>query len=234
MALTETVSDQKVKRTNIQDSTTRSWDALDKTTKGDAGSATLRDGEEKSSSNLTITSGEIVTNSDKPRITFAESDAWKLETAFATAMRAANVNFIDRSTIIRTTHVQQGKDVTSDTRTLEIMALLGKADMFMEVLMAKDNTAPLGWGFRVSLKDINSGIQFASFYSQAVPDLGPAPKPYFSATDKGFEKVTPQVVGTVEDIGRALARDTMRDLQNALPPKSTQAQGKVQSSKNKQ
>jgi hypothetical protein len=228
MSLSEDVVDHKVSRTSVQGGTTRSSNSLEKKTAGEAGSATLRDGDEKSTTNTTTTSGEMVTNKDKRNAPLAESDAWKLETAFATAMRTANVHFIDRSTIIRMTHAQQGKDATSDSHTIEAKALLGRADMFMEVLMAKDNEAPLGWGFRVSLTDINTGTQLASFYSTAVPNLGPAPKPYFVATNKGFEKVTPQQVSaTVEDIGHALARDAMLDLQGSLPAKQARATGKV-------
>lgn len=225
--LNEDVVDHKVSRTNVQGGTTRNWNSMDKTTAGEAGSATLRDGDEKRTTNTTTTSGDMVTNKDKRKAPLAESDAWKLETAFATTMRTANVRFIDRSTIIRMTHAQQGKNATSDSHTIEAKALLGKADMFMEVLMARDNEAPLGWGFRVSLKDVNSGTQLASFYSKAEPDLGPAPEPYFVATNKGFEKVTTQVNATVEDIGRALARDVMRDLQGTLPAKQARASGKA-------
>lgn len=218
MTLNEDMVDQKISRTRVQGGTTFSSSSLEKTTAGEAGSATLQDSDERSTTDTITTSGDVViNNNNKRKAALAESDAWKLETAFATTMRTANVRFIDRSTIIRTTHVQQGRDATSDSHTIEAKALLGKADMFMEVLMARDNEAPLGWGFRVSLKDVNSGTQLAAFYSTAVPDLGPAPEPYFVATNKGFEKVTPQISATVEDIGRALALDTMRDLQDAFP-----------------
>lgn len=215
----EDFTDEKVSRTNIQRSSDHSNSSLEKTTAGDAGSATLRDGDERRTSNVTITSGDVVTNKDKRRSPLAESDAWKLETAFATTMRTANVRFIDRNTIIRMTHARQGKNATDDSRAIESKALIGKADLFMEVLMARDSEAPLGWGFRVTLKDVNSGSQLAAFYSSAYPDLGPAPEPYFVATNKGFEKVTPQMSATVEDIGRALALDTMRDLRQAFPAK---------------
>ncbi len=228
LTLNEDVADQKVSRTSVQTDTTRSSSFMEETTAGEVGSATLRDSDESSATDTTITSGDLITNNNnKRKAALAESDAWKLEAAFATAMRTANVRFIDRSTIIRMTHVQQGKNATSDTHTIEAKALLGKADMFMEVLMTRDNEAPLGWGFRVSLKDVNSGAQLADFYSTAEPDLGPAPEPYFVATNKGFEKVTPQMSATVEDIGRALARDAMRDLQVALPAKQARVSSKT-------
>lgn len=217
MALSEDVSDNKVSRTSLQGGSTRNWNGIDKITSGEAESATLRDGEEKRANKMTMTSEDLITNKDKRKASLAESDAWKLETAFAGALHTANMRFTDRSTIMRMAHVQQGKDATSDMHTIEATALQGKADMFMEVLITKDSKAPLGWGFLVSLKDVKSGTQLVTFYSAAVPHYGAAPEPYFVATNKGFQKVTPPVVNaTVADVGRALARDTMRELQNAL------------------
>lgn len=153
---------------------------------------------------LTERKDRIVTNARR-HSGLNERDMWKAETTFTNTMREAGVRFIDRNMILRTTAFTEN---ISDTRATETKALLGKADLLMEVLMTKDLDAPLGWGFRMNLRDIKTGEDRTALYTDALPNV-PSPKVTFRATNTGFDKVVEQPHTSVQDIGMALATEIM-------------------------
>ena len=214
VALTDQLADDRVQSTRVQRSTTGSSSSIDQTTTGDAGSARLREGDDKRVSDMTIDRTTRTTNNANRGSPLQERDAFRLENAFMKSMRDGGVQFIDRAAIMRTTAANAGGG--GDSRTIETQALMGKAELMLEVLLTRDQEALLGWGFRGMLRDIDSGRMLASFYSRAMPVLAPVPAQY-RATDRGFTRVEMKHVVTLEDVGRTLALDTMSELKDAFP-----------------
>lgn len=208
--LIDSVEDQHIKVETISGDIKESSNSLEKSTSGKEGNATLKDGESQMGFNTRKTeTTEHLTTDNKRSTTLSEKDMWKSETAFTSLMRKSGVRFIDRNAILRTTAL---KESTKNLPELETKAVLAKADLLMEVLIAKDPDAPLGWGFKVSVKNLNSGEEVTSLYTEAYPIQRTTTQTKFKASDKGFEKVTYTGKSTVKDIGEALAVDVMSEL----------------------
>lgn len=205
--LVDSLKDKYIKTERVSGNDTATINRMEKSTTGPESTAKLIDGEEKSSFNITKTetTDQLSVNA-KRNINLNERDLWKTETTFTSTMRKAGVRFIDRSAMLRTTAL---KESTENTRELETKALLGKADLLMEILMTKDPDASLGWGFKVSVRDLKSGEEKTSLYTPAHPINNSPVQTEYKATDKGFEKFTYSKQATVNDIGVALAIDVM-------------------------
>ena len=216
--LTDQLADDRVSSTRISGQSNRSTSSFEKTTTGPAGNARLTESDDKRTSEVAITNDTRTGHGGKRTTSLAESDRWQLESAFAGAMREGGVQFIDRSFIMRALAAKSGGG--GDRQTVEMQALQGKADMLLEVLMTRDARTPLGWAFKVALKDVESGANLGGLYSTAVPRKPPMPASY-RATEKGFERVNHQPIVTVQDIGRTLAVETMADLAGSMPARAS-------------
>ena len=215
MELSDQLAEQRFESTRIAGQANTSRNSSDRKTSDAAGISRLTGSDAKSSHELTITSGTKTVEPAKRKTTLAEGDRWQIETAFTRALRDAGVVFVDRSVIMRTTAAQGGGG--GDRQTVEMQSLQGKADMLLEVLMTPDSSSPVGWGFKLSLKDIASGAGVAALYSRAAPQAAPG-APEYSATDRGFQRVEQKPVVTVQDVGRTLAVDMMTDFSGAMTP----------------
>ena len=141
-----------------------------------------------------------------------EADAWRIESGFIARMSQAGVQFVDRATMLRLTQAKEGE--SGNVRLVEAKALAAMADLLLEVLSTRDAQAPGGYGFRVTLRDLKTGQQRAAFYSQAVPEV-PAPERRYVAGPSGFVPA-PQPAVTIDEVGGALALDTMREFVGRL------------------
>ena len=178
-----------------------SSDAVGSTSKGEVSA--------KETFSMSVSSGTTKVEQHHRQTTLSERDMWQLETEFTKRLLDAGVSMIDRSAIIRVT-AASGTD-HSNLKKLETSSLIGKADLLLEVLMTKDPEAPIGWGFRGSLKQIKSGKIMGSFYLKGMPNIAAQPAKYM-ATDKGFDRVEETLRISVPRIGHTLAIDTMREL----------------------
>ena len=214
--LSDSLKDRHIKTHRISGETNESVNSLEKTTNGTADTAKLIDGDDKSKFNVTTTdSTEQITTNNKRSTSVSERDMWQAQTAFMNTMRKAGVKFIDRNSILRTTAL---KESTENLPEIETKALMGKANLLMEVLMTSDKDAPLGWGFKVSVRDLKTGEEKTSLYSQAHPILAVPSQSSYVATDKGYEKIAYQQQATVNDVGVALAIDVMNEMKSDLSP----------------
>lgn len=215
--LTDQIAEGTVSSSRLRGGDTRTVNRLEQSTSGEAGSSRLVDGDDRRSVDLTVSRTSRATDSAKRGLPFAERDAWLLETAFTKTMIDGGADLIDRNLMMRiTAAATEGKD--RDTRTVESKALVGKADLLLEVLITPDTDSPLGWGFRCSLREIATGRLRGSFYTKAIPEL-PKPPPRFVATNRGFEPLQEKPVITVDVVGHKLALDAMDQLKGMLPPK---------------
>ncbi len=207
--LVDSVEDRMVRTDRLQGgASSRGTDTV-QSTAGLAGSATTRESGSGTNIDLVRTqSTERVSDNVRRSTSLAERDLWLAETGFTATMRSAGVRLIDRNTIIRTTAARDG--VGNNVRTIETKALQGKADLLMEVLLTPDPKAPLGWGFRVNLKHIDTGEIRMSMYAEAQPaDLPPPRVSYRASPQGGYDRVveTPRI--GVDEIGRALGEQAM-------------------------
>jgi hypothetical protein len=111
---------------------------------------------------------------DPKRPGLAELPTWDFEAAFANAYLDAGAKLVDRATILRTIGGgQQNTNARPDVQAIEAAALLGKADLLMEVLLTGDPAAKTGWAFRVSAKDIQTGELVMTMVTRATgPETG--------------------------------------------------------------
>lgn len=215
IAFNDQLSDQTVTSTRTQGVENRTFSTLDKTTSGDAGAARLREGDDQRTVDKTVSTASRVTNRSVRSTNFSERDTFLLETAFTKTMQEGGVQFIDRAAIMRTTSAAAGGG--GDARTIETKALLGKAELMLEILLTPDPEASAGWGFQGALKEIESGRMLGSFYSKGSPRVAALPAQY-RATDKGFQRVTQQQTITIDVVGRTLALDAMAELTSVFTP----------------
>jgi hypothetical protein len=140
------------------------------------------------------------------RDSMAESADWKVENAFNRAFIGNGARFVDRSVAMRVT--AHGRKLGSDPNVQEIetSALIGKADLMMEVLQTPDPDSPVGYSFRAQVKDVRSGRILASAVNNG-DNIAHGPGPMV-ATSHGFVRSAPAAV-TLEDVGEALATDVM-------------------------
>lgn len=209
-----TVIDKHVTR----ESGTSSANSLDKTSQGAAESAVLKDAGESFDRSKTVTATKTFEAERARAVALAERHSAMLQRNFAAEMNRGGVQFIDRALAMRSTAAAQHRG-GGDPRLIEADALLGRADMLLEILMIADKDAPAAHGFDVRVKDLKRGTEVASVYSRAVP---PAPRQGpggWVAGSNGYEfKTAPAPAAQVgpDQIGAALARDVMFVLGSAL------------------
>jgi hypothetical protein len=186
---------------------------VDSTT-GPVGSGSTQDKKESGSFSLTVTESKVTDAVATRKTTLSERDLWQVETEFVGRLLDAGVIVLDRSALVRTTAVKG--EGSANSQALEINALLGKADLLLEMLLTRDPEAPLGWGFRSNLKEIKTGRVLGTAYLTAMPRIRTA-APTYRARPGGFDLVQPPPAQiTVQAIGRTLAADSMRDLVGRL------------------
>jgi len=148
----------------------------------------------------------------------AERDLFQVETEFTRGLLDAGVRLIDRATILRLAAAHKQKPADLDRQQLEMQALLGHAEVFLEVLLSPDDSAPLGIGFRTDLKTVQGGQLLGSAYLTAMPELPPRGRGEYVARPGGYELVpAPPPRITVQAIGHTLALQTMQEMARRLP-----------------
>lgn len=135
---------------------------------------------------------------------------FRVESAFAGTMLKGGARLIDRNTIIRLLGLQQGGSARNK-QSLEMRALLDKAEYFVEVLQTDDPQSPIGAALQVTVTEVRTGRILAS----VAPDQKSrqAPQTRFVAGAYGFEKqeITPEAMNA-QQIGKDLAMQTMEAL----------------------
>ena len=138
-----------------------------------------------------------------------------LDSAFRARLLAAQVRLIDRASTIRFMEAQHDRTGV-DPKLIEADAVLGKADILLQVLLEPDEASPLRTGFKVSAIRVKDGAEIASLYTLALPDL-PVMPGHYVATDSGFQWQQPRPpVPDAAEIGTALANSVMRELTPVL------------------
>ncbi|ATE64513.1 hypothetical protein [Rhizorhabdus dicambivorans] len=156
-----------------------------------------------------LRSGRAAATADGARATgLPERADWRAAQGFNRALLAGGARLIDRTLIMRSTALQKGVD-RGDTQAVEMSALMGKADLLVEVLQTPDPGAPSGYTFRVDVKDIRSGTLLATVVTQGVPPSGGPGR--FVAGPNGYERERP-LPPTIDQVGARVASEIMQAL----------------------
>jgi hypothetical protein len=182
--------------------------SLDKQTAGEAGEANLKEFDGKDAHTVDHVAGVRPINAAKHAALLNSVTAVQLESAFRRTLQRAQVQLLGRDFSLRMTQAEKDRrDV--DPKLIESDAIVARAGWLLEVLTIPDASGPLGVGFKVTLTDVKSGSELASFFSVARPVLPPVVG-YYAATDHGFEWRQPRQMVTADQVGAALAIEVMR------------------------
>jgi hypothetical protein len=154
-------------------------------------------------------SGRTATTADGARDGgLPERADWRAAQGFNRTMLSGGARLIDRTLIMRSTAL--GKNVDrNDAQSVEMSALVGKAELLVEVLQTPDESAPSGFTFRVDVKDIRSGTLLATVVTQGSPP--PAGPGRWVAGANGYERQRP-LPPSVDQIGARVAAEVMQAL----------------------
>jgi hypothetical protein len=190
---------------------------LEERTAGDAGDSTFRERNGSFSESRLRRQGIERATRPQRETRFSERDAALLLNAFSGEFARGGLQFVDRDLAIRATAASRHRD-GGDPQLIETDAITGFADLLMEVLLVPDPEAPLAYGFDVRLKNLRTGQQVLSVYSQGRPGASPA-QGRWEATSNGFEYRVPEAAApSVQEIGSALAHDVMTVLETRRIP----------------
>jgi hypothetical protein len=204
----------ETERKKVLTETTESADRYSETettdvTNSDSGQNKLRE-LEGFKKNVTVKKTSEEAQDDNQREGLSEKTEFLLRKAVMDKLAAAGVRFIDRAMMIRTTALHQGY---IEAQTAETHGLLNQADWLMEVLLVPDGDAPLGYGFRVALKNPRTSSVLSEFYTSALPVIRQQRR--FVARHGGFEREPPRQA-TLYDVADALSRDILREFEQSL------------------
>lgn len=204
----------KVQRRKVLTETTESADRYSETettdiTNSASGQNQLRemDGFKK---NLTVKKTVEDLEDDNQRQGLNEKTEFLLRRAVQDKLEAGGVRFVDRAMMVRTTALHAGRQ---EAQAAETHGVLTQADWVMEVLLVPDGDAPLGFGFRVALKEPKNSRVLSEFYTTARPVIHQQRR--FVATHGGFEREPPRKA-TLNDVADALANEILHEFQQSL------------------
>lgn len=158
----------------------------------------------------------------------SERDLAQIDSAFRNELLAASVRILDRATTIRFMEAQHDRTGV-DPKLIEADAVLGKADILLQVLLVPDADSPLDTGFNVSALRVKTGAEIASLYTRALPNLSAAPGHYV-ATESGFLwEQPPAPTPDAGEIGIKLADEAMEKLGPMLITREQARTGRAES-----
>jgi hypothetical protein len=131
------------------------------------------------------------------RDALGERLAWQVEAAFSQPLLAKGVKLIDRATILRLVALRSGKQgdpsAVMAVKEIEMSALVGQADYYVELLVSQATDSPLGYDLKAAVKQVSTGRIVANLttatWTFTPPPAQPPPTRKAVATDKGYQYV---------------------------------------------
>jgi hypothetical protein len=144
-----------------------------------------------------------------------ESWKWRFEQGFLDPLIDARARVVDRATIMRLEAAASGRQGSAynpmAVKKVEMDALLGKADLFVEILVQRDPQSDVGYVFKATAKEVKTGFVLANVTSLDW-DYRPVQKKII-ATDRGYEITSepldaqlPGIDVVADDLSLALMR----------------------------
>ena len=143
---------------------------------------------------------------------------WQFEESFLREFLEANTILVDRATILRLVAADSGKQGDPhnllSVKTVEMKALQEKADMFMELLVRRNPTAPIGYEFRATAKEVATGriLAIVSSLRWKQSELDELVGKKFKATSSGYVAVGDRGFPKLDRAASLLALDMMSSL----------------------
>jgi len=161
--------------------------------------------------------------SDRRRTSPEENWMWGFEEGFLGPFLEIGAKIVDRATIIRLTAADSGQQGSAynpiAVKKVEMDSLKGKADLFIEILIRRMPGSKLGYVFKASAKEVNTGIIRANVTTRGwkySDDESTEEK--VAATDTGYHFVegeAEQKMPEVDIVAGDLSLALMRSLSNS-------------------
>ena len=150
---------------------------------------------------------------EEARDNTGETYHWEFESGFMQPFLSAGVNLVDRATILRlmSKTADQGADGLIETKKNEMNALLSYADVFIELLITRQPSAPTGYEFRAIAKEIKTGRVVGMATSLNWDSAKERPKKVIT-TSKGYKVVDDWKAPKVQNIAGDMAIDLMNSI----------------------
>ena len=151
------------------------------------------------------------------RLAPPEAWMWQFEESFLAPFLDAKTVLLDRATVMRLAasdaDAGKGKGKELNPKQIEIEALKGKADLFMEILVHRNPLSPVGYEFKVSVKEVSTGrlLSTVSSLTWKQEKLKRLSGGRVIATQRGYQ-VTDDPFPKLERVAAGLAEDVMRKL----------------------
>ena len=144
---------------------------------------------------------------------------WAFEDGFLGAFLDAGAQMVDRATIMRlaaadSSHQGSAYDPVA-VKKIEMDALRGKADLFIEILIRRASGSKLGYDFKASAKEVETGIIRANVSTRGWDYCPRKPKEKVIATETGYQFVDESESGELPDVG-LVSRDVALSLMQSL------------------
>ena len=203
-------------RTVTRESGTSAHNRTEKSTRGSAGDMTIRDDDGKFNRSRVETKMNVGIGEPTRSIRLEERDSVMVERSFVSEMNRGGVSFVDRALAMRAPAASKHRG-GGDQQLIETDAILGFADLLMEVIWVEDKAAPAGYAFDVRTKSLRTGQEVSSVYTRGQVIAREARDGKWVAGKDGYVFVRPATPEpTPADVGAAISRDVMMTLGRAL------------------
>lgn len=145
-----------------------------------------------------------------------EAILWEFEEGFMEPLLEAGANLVDRNTILR---LQAADHPTAEklpndmpVKKVEIQALKGHADLFMELLITRSPASPYGYEFKAAAKEVGTGRILATVTSLKWPEKTVKTRKWQARPEGDYQLVEEEQLPPLRDLARRLSADMMSAL----------------------
>jgi hypothetical protein len=148
-----------------------------------------------------------------------EAILWEFEEGFMEPLLDAGAFLVDRNTMLR---LQAADHPTAEkmpndmpVKKVEVQALLGRADVFMELLITRSPASPYGYEFKAAAKEVKSGRILATVTSLKWPEKTVKTRRWRARSlpaGGDYELIEENILPPLRDLARRLSADMMSAL----------------------
>jgi hypothetical protein len=155
---------------------------------------------------------------DARRSSPGEAWMWRFEEGFIRPFLEARALVVDRATILRLTAAASGRQGSAwnpmAVKKIEMDSLKGNADLFLEILIRREPQSGIGYEFRATAKEVDTGI-IRAYISSADWNYGTETEEEVVATSSGYQFVDKKDTLELPDI-RTVSGDLALALMRAM------------------
>lgn len=192
--LSDDIEQRKEQSVKLKENVRTRNAASSEMTVGEAGAMTIDEARSNAMHEVELVGTTRTVDNGRREAAVDRRQDWMLQSGFLTNLRKAGAKLVDRTMILRNTHLDTAKEKSDkgaevvDVLRTEGKALRGYADILLEVEMVPDAQSPVGTGFKVTARRIEDGSDVVTYYTQALPPREKLASRY-KATANGYAKV---------------------------------------------